>query len=187
MPTPRQPSGPPPEDRDAEPPATSIEEHLRRRRNGGPPDEEPPGKLPRVGGGQLQWNTWGWFGGQVGSSAWLLVLGIVAAAQGDALGAVPIALCLLANLIGTLLWWARDRLAPFAALEMLLGTITVLSAAGVAAILEGGLLGSGPNLPPGRWVYLYLLIFPALMVQLWVIDHAARGRRGDGGQDTDDR
>ncbi|MBM3148226.1 MAG: hypothetical protein FJ000_10095, partial [Actinobacteria bacterium] len=42
-------------------------------------------------------------------------------------------------------------------------------------------------LPPGRWVYLYLLVFPALMVQLWVIDHAGRGRRGgDDGEDHRD-
>lgn len=183
-----QPSGRPPDGRDTQPAAASIEEHLRRRRNGGPPGEEPPGgKRPRIGDGQLQWNTWGWFGGQVGSTLWLLVLGIVAAAQGDTLGLVPIALCLLANLIGTMLWWARDRLAPFAALELLLGTITVLSAAAVATILEGGLLNSSPDLPPGRWVYLYLLVFPALMVQLWVIDHAGRGRRGgDDGEDHRD-
>ncbi len=152
--------------------------------HGKPGSERPPGKQPRLGDGQMQWNTWGWFGGQLGSTVWLLVLGLVALAQGDVLGVVPIALCVLANIVGTLLWWARDRLAPFAALEVLLGTITLLSAVGVATILEGGLLGSSPDLPPGRWIYLYLLVFPALMVQLWVIDHAARGRRGgDDGED----
>jgi len=151
-----------------------------------PPDLDPGGKPPRIGSGQLQWNTWGWFGGQVGSSIWLLVLGIIAVVQGDALGWVPIGLCLLANLVGTLLWWWRDRLAPFPAVEILLGTITLLSAGGVVTILEAGLLGVGPDVPPGRWVYLYLLIFPALMVQLWVVDHARREPEDDEDEEDDD-
>ncbi len=178
---------------EAEPPS----QHAGPRRNGhprggtpptgspSPPgSSSPPRKRPRRGSGQLQWNTWGWFGGQVGSSIWLLALGIVAAANGDALGAAPIALCLLANLVGTLLWVARDRVAPLAALQILLATLTVLSAAGVAIILEGQLLGTAPELPPGRWVYLYLLIFPALMLQLWAVDQAGRGRPrgGQGGR-----
>ena len=157
--------------------------------NGGrrpPSGGSPEGKQPRLGKGQLQWNTWGWFGGQTGSSVWLLALGIVAVAQGDALGWLPIGLCVLANLIGTLLWWVRDRLAPFPAAELLLGTITVLSAAGVVAILEGGLVGVAPDQPPGRWVYLYLLVFPALMIQLWVVDHARRTPGEDEGEDIDD-
>jgi len=154
----------------------------RRPSSGG----DPEGKQPRLGGGQLQWNTWGWFGGQAGSSVWLLALGIVAVAQGDALGWLPIGLCILANLIGTLLWWVRDRLAPFPAAELLLGTITVLSAAGVVAILEGGLVGVAPDQPPGRWVYLYLLVFPALMIQLWVVDHARRTSGEEEHEETDD-
>lgn len=162
--------------------------HLRAAPDGrsGPPDAGPPaGKQPRVGAGQLQWNTWGWFGGQIGSSVWLLALGIVALAQGGTLGLVPVGLFAVAGLVGALLWWRRDLLAPFPALEILLGTITVLSAAGVATILEGGLLGSGPGVPPGRWIYLYLLIFPALMAQLWVADRARRGPHDDDRRDID--
>jgi len=58
--------------------------------------------------------------------------------------------------------------------------------AGMATILEAGLLGVGPEQPPGRWVYLYLLIFPALMVQLWVVDHARREPEDDEDEEDDD-
>jgi hypothetical protein len=161
--------------------------HLRdASRDDGGGNGEGPGKRPRPGRGRLQWNTWGWFGGQIGSTIWLLVIGVIALTQGALLGLVPVACCLVANVAGTLLWWRRDRLPPYAALQGLLAVITAVSAVTVATAVEGGLLGADPTTPPGRWVYLYVLIFPALMIQLWAVDRGGRGgdgSRGDSGPD----
>jgi hypothetical protein len=154
--------------------------HLRdASRIGGPPGTgsgEPEGKSPRPGRGALQWSTWAWYGGQVGSTVWLLVLGVIALAQDDLLGLVPVLCCLAANAAGTLLWLRRHRLAPFPAMELLLAIVAMASAASAATIVEGGLLGADPSTPPGRWVYLYVLIFPALMLQLWAVDRGGRKR-----------
>jgi len=33
-------------------------------------------KTPKAGSGKFQWNTGGWFGSQIGSTLWLLLLGV---------------------------------------------------------------------------------------------------------------
>jgi hypothetical protein len=71
------------------------------------------------GPGCFQWNTGAWFGSQLGGTAWMLVGAAVLALQAPAVAAVWLACFALANALATWLWRQRDRLRPYAALQLL--------------------------------------------------------------------
>lgn len=120
---------------------------------------------PRKGEGRFQWNTGGWFGSQIGSTAYLVLLGGLLAAKAPRAGILVVVCGLLPNLAGTLLWMRRDRLAPYPALQGLLAIVFVFTALAI-----GGLVWSGPALgldpsfsSEARQSAWILLLFPALM------------------------
>jgi hypothetical protein len=89
-------------------------------------------KHPMPGPGQFQWNTGGWFGGQIGSTAWMLVGAALLAPQAPAIAAVWLLCFAVPNVVGTWMWWRRDRIRPYPALQLLL--LSCL-AGGLAALI----------------------------------------------------
>ena len=79
----------------------------------------------------MQWNLGGWLGGQLGGSVWMLVAGLLSLSEDPIAAATVIVLFVLANFIGTMLWRRRDRLSPYAAIQLLL---PVLGVSGLAAV-----------------------------------------------------
>jgi uncharacterized membrane protein YfcA len=69
---------------------------------------------------QIQWNLGGWLGGQLGGSVWMLVAGLLSFSEDPIAATTVIVFFALANLIGTMLWRRRERLSPYAAIELLL-------------------------------------------------------------------
>jgi len=60
-------------------------------------------------GMDARWNAGGWFGGQLGGTVWLLLLGILLLGI-DVIAALGVLLCFAgANAIGTWLWSRRRR------------------------------------------------------------------------------
>jgi len=71
------------------------------------------------GTGGFQWNTGGWFGGQIGSTLWLFIVAYETLPK-SASAAAWLAFCAAApNILGCLLWQKRDRLRPYPAFSVL--------------------------------------------------------------------
>ena len=87
---------------------------------------------------QMQWNLGGWLGGQLGGSVWMLVAGLLSFSEDPIAAATVIVLFALANLIGTMLWRRRERLSPYAAIQMLLPVLGVFGLAAVFVLDRAG-------------------------------------------------
>ncbi|AGA28467.1 hypothetical protein [Singulisphaera acidiphila] len=137
-------------------------------------------KEPLPGPGCFQWNRGGWFGGQLGSTVWMLVGGVVLVPYALDVACVWLACFAVANAIGAWLWRGRDRLPPYPALQALLATCGVSSLVALAAlhILRPGLRITRP---PGIWLadepqYLpwVLVLFLAVMTSCSLRERSAR-------------
>lgn len=120
------------------------------------------------GSGQFQWNRGGWFGSQIGATAWLILLGGLIVAQGELVGAVAVVLGLLSNGLGLLLWRRRRTLSPYLAIQALVG-ICGLSA--LISLIAISAAGSSFETSQAFW---YLLLFPAVMLMFHLQERAAR-------------
>jgi len=142
-------------------------------------------------GGAFRWNAGAWFGAQIGSTLWLVVLGAALSIRGDSsAGTAIIALAVAANGIGLILWEHRDRIRPYPAVQ------TLLAVAGCAAFVAFALLdGTSPwglactQAGGGRPPYTVILLFPAMMILFALQEHAARRtrRRDSDGPAADER
>jgi hypothetical protein len=72
------------------------------------------------GPGCFQWNKGGWFGGQLGCTAWMLGGAIVLVPYASDVAGVWLTGFAVANAIGFWMWSRRDRLRPYPALQALL-------------------------------------------------------------------
>ncbi len=122
--------------------------------------------IPKQGTGRLQWSV-GWFGAQVGSSCWLLIAGVGAAARYPQLSALMIGCFLIPNIFGTVLWFKRDRVDPYVAYQLLLLVLLVATAAALLGADYLGVLGAlDRRFQNPRDMYWILCLFPALMLAL---------------------
>jgi hypothetical protein len=105
-------------------------------------------KVPMPGPGRFQWNSGGWFGSQVGSTAWMLVGAVMFAIKAPWIAAA-FSLCFaVANVVGTALWSRRDRLRPYAAMQLL---ILVIGVSGMVAIASVDMLRPAGAPPDATW------------------------------------
>ena len=96
----------------------------------------------KEGPGHFQWNKGGWFGGQIGCTAWLLPTGLILLVQRPFIGILWVAVFVAINGFGFWLWKHRDRFSIFLALQML------LFACGVGGLMAlGALYFLAPDLP----------------------------------------
>jgi hypothetical protein len=149
-------------------------------------------KAPMPGPGHFQWSTGGWFGSQLGGTAWMLVASIVLALQTPWIAAWWVLCFALANAAGVWLWLHRDRLRPYLAMQ---GLLAICGATGLLAVAALHLFGpAGVRLgvawhdgrfilegPPGttlRSAYAtLLLIVPGLMAFFALMERAGRRAR----------
>jgi hypothetical protein len=123
-------------------------------------------KTPKEGSGKFQWNTGGWFGGQIGSTLWLLLLGMILLNKNVIIGSIILLFFILPNMMGWIIWHERHRIEPYPAIQALLGMIGFSS---LFAVIILDLSGYITKLEPGmrdspKQAYWYLLIFPVLMI-----------------------
>jgi len=81
------------------------------------------------------------------------------------LGLVPLACCAVANIVGTVLWRTRGRLAPYPAFQLLLTVVAVCAVVALAFLTEG-IEGSAR-------FYRGLVLFPLLMLYFHYLERAA--------------
>jgi hypothetical protein len=123
-------------------------------------------KTPKEGSGKFQWNTGGWFGAQIGSTLWLLLLGMILLNKNVIIGSIILLFFILPNMMGWIIWSERHRIEPYPAIQALLGMIGFSS---LFAVIILDLSGYITKLEPGmrdspKQAYWYLLIFPVLMI-----------------------
>jgi len=87
----------------------------------------------------MQWNFGGWLGGQLGGSVWMLVAGILSFSEHPFAATTVIVLFALVNLIGTMLWRRRERLSPYAAIQILLPVLGVFGLIAVFVLDQAGI------------------------------------------------
>jgi len=130
----------------------------------------------RPGAGRFQWSAGGWFGGQLGATIWLLLMGVVMMDRSSVVaGAAVVALGLVVNGFGVWLWRGRASREPYPAIQML------IAAAGVAALVATLLARAvgDDSAPP----LALLLIFPALMGLFHLQEQASRKPSGSSAPD----
>ncbi|MDJ0832740.1 MAG: hypothetical protein QNJ69_04400 [Gammaproteobacteria bacterium] len=76
----------------------------------------------------MQWNAGGWFGGQVGATLWILVAGLLTAVRDLSTGLLVVALFVIPNVSGLLLWLSR-RFSCYASTQI------VIALAGVCGLV----------------------------------------------------
>ncbi len=116
---------------------------------------------------QMQWNLGGWLGGQLGGSAWMLVAGLLSFSTNPTTAFTVIVLFALANLIGTMLWRRRERLSPYAAIQMLLPVLGVFGLAAVFVLDRAGvyeMIQIGGTISARATYVAIVLIVAALML-----------------------
>src|SRR5262245_46475601 len=78
------------------------------------------GQEPTPGPGRFRWNAGGWFGSQVGGTAWMLTGALEFARRAPSVSVGLMLLFAATNALGLGLWCRRDRVSPFAAIMILL-------------------------------------------------------------------
>jgi len=109
----------------------------------------------------FRWNAGGWFGGQIGGTLWLGLLGTLILEADPLAGLAALAGFAVMNAFGWALWIRRGLLDPYVSLQVFLALCALATTlvflflrTRPAAVSYGGLPG---------WV---LLVFPLIMLTL---------------------
>jgi hypothetical protein len=142
-----------------------------------------PPEQPMSGVGLFQWNRGGWFGGQVGSTAWMLVGAAVLARQAPQVAVAWLLFFVVANAIGFWLWGRRDRLRPYPAQQALVlvcGISSVLALATLHLLQPGVVVNqiAGVRLQDEPQLILSLLgMLIFMMAHFHLMERSARKQR----------
>jgi len=125
------------------------------------------------------WNTGGWFGSQVGSTIWMLILGFVLLSKDSLAASVCFGGFVVLNAWGLFLWRSRERLSVYAGLQRFLASATVVIALVVVVVNERGV--SQPP-APGALVstffpYWVILAAPMLMFLFFLREREGKRKR----------
>ncbi len=127
--------------------------------------------------GAFSWNAGGWFGAQIGATAWILLLGVLLILDAPRLGALVIAFSLAPNVLGIILWRMRDRIRPYPAVQLLVAASAAFALAAFVSLDVAGRI-SALRAGSGWSVYWALLVYPGVMVMF----HLQNRARGGGGE-----
>lgn len=121
---------------------------------------------PRKGPGFFRWEIGGHLGSQIGGTAWLILMGFGEMFFNIVPGLIWVLCGVVPNVIGTMIWNRRDRIAPYPATQILLA-ITMLAA--MAAMVTSYTYERWGGMRVADWdglksVWLVLLILPVIMV-----------------------
>ena len=131
---------------------------------------------PYKGDGQFQWNTGGWFGSQIGSTAYLILLGTLLAIKEMMPGLVILFCGLIPNFVGYRMWSNRNRLAPYPAIQKLLLTIFLFTAMALGTAIYFEHVDNSQHLVGARMSLWILLIFPAIMLLFHYLEKSGKKR-----------
>jgi hypothetical protein len=121
------------------------------------------------------WQAGGWFGSQLGGTAWLFIAALVIASRSPTSAAVLLGCGVAANLVGCLLWLQRARLDPYHALQGLVAASVLAGAAATRWLELRGEFGLlDPRVSPRTMYVLLAVLWLALTA---VFAHKGRAAR----------
>ncbi|WP_406694307.1 hypothetical protein V5E97_24855 [Singulisphaera sp. Ch08] len=86
------------------------------------------------GPGHFQWHTGAWFGVQLCLTGWMLVGAVAFVRRAPEVAGIWLVCLAVANAIGSWIWWRRDRVRPYPALQALLLTCLVIGMPALVAL-----------------------------------------------------
>jgi hypothetical protein len=112
--------------------------------------------------------SYGWFGGQIGGTAWMLGLALASPPLCSLVSVSGIVVFALINLIGLTMWRNQSRLDQHTCLQVLIA-VTGLGSYCLLALMDASncLQKWDPRIHNPKTAYLLLLIFPILSVWIW--------------------
>jgi hypothetical protein len=134
----------------------------------------------RSGPGRFQWNVGAWFGAQLGGTLWMLGAVLVLLPNHLGSGIAAFFGFLMPNILGLVLYRMRDRIAPYPALQWLVGFTGATTVAFVVYLNHLGVVDKvDPRLGYGQWgLYLLPVLFGGLMMLFhWMERKAVRERQ----------
>ena len=129
---------------------------------------------PAKGNGQFQWNA-GWFGGQIGGTAYLIILGIILAFVDPAPGIIILSCGVIPNIVGCALWKRRDKLAPYPSMQLLMVVIFISTVIAFVTAFHFS-RNTEWHFDLDFRIAWILLLYPALMLWFHFIEHEGRKR-----------
>lgn len=131
---------------------------------------------PLAGSGRCQWNALTWFGILLGSTFWILPLGIMYCFKDTLVAAIVLTAFGIAIAVGLGLWLARGRVRPFPAIIILIGVCAAATAATFLTLdLTGYLNDFEPQVGRSRNIYTVLLVYLVLFFRFYLLEaHAKR-------------
>lgn len=113
------------------------------------------------------WNAGGWFGALLGSTIWLLILGVGVFSEDFVAGSLALAGFAAVNLWGIALWRRRDRLSAYSGLQWMMVGLLVVFAAVVWTM--------NTRVPSILIPYWAIAVPLPLMAMFWLRQQTARG------------
>lgn len=136
-------------------------------------------KQSRVGPGRFQWNTGGWFGTQLGSTVWLILAAAIQLRGYPEARVIALSCFLVPNIFGLILFLNRNRVAPYPAIQWLIGVIGIVWVIALVYLNRSGLVQEiDPRLGYGQWgFYLVPVLLGGLMAIFHVMERNAVKKR----------
>ena len=118
----------------------------------------------------MKWDFGGWFGSLLGSTLWMLILGLTILVSHPLTAASVLVLCALANTVGVLLWNRRDRMRVHPAMQILVWftgctSVAVLFTVEKTAKIPG--FGMGEVEAATKWSLIVLAMTIGLSLLFW--------------------
>ncbi len=117
----------------------------------------------------LEWNAGGWFGGQLGGTAWILVAAALTTARDTSTGFILLVIFLVPNIIGYLLW-RMQKMSSYASLQILFTLIGVFGLLAIYVLERRHLwieIQMGSSVSAAYAYYMIIFITAILMVMFY--------------------
>jgi len=115
---------------------------------------------------QLNWNSNGWFGSQLGGTVWILVAAAIALGHDAWAGLILLVTFLVPNIVGYLLWH-KKMLSCHASIQILFGFCGVFGVLAIYVLDRNHLwleVQKGGSISVGLAYFLLILIVLILMI-----------------------
>ena len=108
----------------------------------------------------------GWFGGQLGGTAWILVAGVLSAIEDIDTGLIVLATFAIPNVIGLFLWRSRETISCYKATQILIPVTGIFGLAAVYLLDDRNLWH---DIQTGASVDSFYMYLALIFMVLWLM------------------
>ncbi len=118
----------------------------------------------------LEWNASGWFGAQLGGTAWILVAAVLTIVRDIPTGLILLIIFLAPNIIGYLLW-RTQKLSCYASIQILFSLVGVFGLLAIYILEQRHRwieIQTGGSFPAVSAYYMVIFVTIVLMVVFYL-------------------